>query len=295
MIVGSKIYNIIGFSYGIIAYLGGFIFLFLFFTSGWAVRTILLAIYAYQLLFAKKSDFVIRALTALKPQQYFKSYNVHISEKIPEKNSMMLVHPHGCLATNMIFTKIERPELQSFRMCASRLMLLTPISGLFAKWMGTESVDRGNIKKLISENRNISLVPGGFEEGNLTNCKEDRVFIKQRKGFVKYALQGGYRVYPSYTFGENKMYYTINGFDWLNLFMAKMKMPFAVFIGKRFLYPDDQIEINTVIGNGIPFPKIDNPSVEDVERFHVIYMENLVALYNENKEKFGGSKSLKIY
>lgn len=55
---------------------------------------------------------------------------------------------------------------------------------------------------------NLSFVPGGFEEATMTSTKEYRLFIKKRKGFIKFALKYKYKVYPLFVFNENKMYNT---------------------------------------------------------------------------------------
>ncbi len=46
--------------------------------------------------------------------------------------------------------------------------------------------------------KNISLVPGGFEEATLTDINSEKIFIKERKGFIKDALKYGYKVHPIY-------------------------------------------------------------------------------------------------
>ena len=40
----------------------------------------------------------------------------------------------------------------------------------------------------MKNNKNISFLPGGFEEASVTSNKEYRLWINNRKGFVKYAL-----------------------------------------------------------------------------------------------------------
>lgn len=48
-------------------------------------------------------------------------------------------------------------------------------------------------------------VPVRSQEATIT-CKDvDRVYIKERKGFVKYALEYGYDLVPAYTFGDAGM------------------------------------------------------------------------------------------
>lgn len=58
----------------------------------------------------------------------------------------------------------------------------------------------------MKEEKNIYLIPGGFECSTITSYGVDRAFIKNRKGFIKYALEYGYTVHPCYCFGENKIY-----------------------------------------------------------------------------------------
>ena len=73
------------------------------------------------------------------------------------------------------------------------------------------------------------MLPGGFEQATITCIKENRVYIKSRKGFIKYALQHGYFVYPTYSFNENKLYWTLDKFLNFRLFLNKIKMVAVIF------------------------------------------------------------------
>jgi 2-acylglycerol O-acyltransferase 2 len=44
------------------------------------------------------------------------------------------------------------------------------------------------MKNIMKTGKNIILLPGGFEEATITSPKELRVYIKNRKGFIKYAI-----------------------------------------------------------------------------------------------------------
>lgn len=48
------------------------------------------------------------------------------------------------------------------------MMLVIPFVGFFLRLWGVDSVDGGNIKKLMKSGKNIAIVPGGFEEATLT-------------------------------------------------------------------------------------------------------------------------------
>lgn len=85
----------------------------------------------------------------------------------------------------------------------SRVALFVPISGIVLRWYGVEGVDAHNFEKLLREGTPTAVLPGGFEEATITSNNENRVYIKKRKGFIKYALKYGTTIYPVFTFGEN--------------------------------------------------------------------------------------------
>ncbi len=70
----------------------------------------------------------------------------------------------------------------------SRFILNFPLTGLFLKLWGFQSVNHHNLKKLMRKGKNLGMLPGGFEEATLTTSDELRCWIESRKGFVKYAL-----------------------------------------------------------------------------------------------------------
>lgn len=71
---------------------------------------------------------------------------------------------------------------------ASRAIMALPVSGMVLRWLGVQSVDANNLRRHMKEGNTIALLPGGFEEATLTSNTKERVFIKKRKGFIKYSL-----------------------------------------------------------------------------------------------------------
>lgn len=140
----------------------------------------------------------------------------------------------------------------------------------------------------------MRFLPGGFEEATLTHNEKERIYIKDRKGFIKYSLQYGYTIYPCYTFNENKIYWTINWFENFRLLLNKFKCPGTIFYGKFGFLPRNDIEIVTVIGKGIEFPIIEKPTVEDVDKFHKLYVDTLKSLFDKYKNRFGITCELEI-
>jgi hypothetical protein len=82
---------------------------------------------------------------------------------------------------------------------------------------------------------------GGYAGGNVP-----LLVRRDRKGWVKYALQFGAPIYPAYTFGEERTYWTWLGCMPLRLAANKYQLPGAVFLGKWCLwFPWNHTELIT--------------------------------------------------
>mmetsp|Transcript_19297 Transcript_19297/g.53799 ORF Transcript_19297/g.53799 Transcript_19297/m.53799 type:complete len:114 (+) Transcript_19297:940-1281(+) len=108
-------------------------------------------------------------------------------------------------------------------------------------WYRCAPVSARAMKSKMRRNENIALLPGGFQEATLYTYGKHLVYIKRRKGFIKYALQYGYKVYPCYTFGEERTYLQLPGFNAIRLWLNKFHIPTVLFIGRFFLMPDNQV------------------------------------------------------
>lgn len=91
------------------------------------------------------------------------------------------------------------------------------------------------------------------------------IFISKYKIYInKYKIK---QVIPNYGFNENKTYKT-----WTNLkigfFLNKLKIPGLLFWSKYIIYPYHDLELHYVFGKSIQFPTIENPTKEDVNKYH---------------------------
>ncbi len=118
------------------------------------------------------------------------------------------------------------------------------------KMYGVEGSDPKNVRRLMNQQRNLMLVPGGYEEATLTEKGRDKVFIKKRKGFVKLALEYGYYLIPVYTFGESSLYSTLS-IPKLGLMLNKLKIPGLLMYSRNGILPDHNVKLTTVVGKPI--------------------------------------------
>jgi 2-acylglycerol O-acyltransferase 2 len=121
------------------------------------------------------------------------------------------------------------------------------------------------------------------------------VVLKRKTGFIKYALQFGYKVAPVYVFGEEKTLWKIDVLPkrfamWLN----KFNIPATVFFGKYGLLPDDDIDLRVVVGEPLVLPCIPSPSAEEVSKHHARYVKALRGLFDRHKEANGVAAEVEL-
>lgn len=110
----------------------------------------------------------------------------------------------------------------------------------------------------MSQGKKVGLVPGGYEEGTLATPDEMRLYLKNRKGFIKYALRYGYTIRPVLCIGENKAFETFDRLKSFRLLLSRFKLPASFFINKKYLFiVDPNIEVTTIVGKGIKKQNVD--------------------------------------
>ena len=80
------------------------------------------------------------------------------------------------------------------------------------------------------------------------------------------------------------MYWTIEVFPTLMLWLNKYNIPGTVFIGKLLFLPDYNVELYVVIGKSFQLPCIPDPTPEDVDKYHQLYIKNIITLFNKYKK-----------
>jgi hypothetical protein len=289
-----RIFPILGMFIGLLVYFASLLTVVFIFTGSTLFRTIFVLLLVYQFFFAKYSENYRNFLKFMRPWEIFTSYSVHCEKELENEKCLFSFHPHGVIGFGASMCGAMNEVLYKAYFCGSRAMINLPLSGIIARWMGVVGVDNKNFKDLMKQGKNIIFVPGGFEEATLTNYDKDRIFIKERKGFIKYALEYGYKVYPCYTFNENKIFYTFNYCEKFRLFLNKYKIPATLFYGNYGILPNCDIDLFTVIGKPINLPLICHPTKEEVDMYHQIYIDELVNVYNRYKLFFKASHELEI-
>lgn len=238
----------------------------------------------YQYFFVRKTKILREMLFHMKGTQYFKDYKLIIedSQELEDSAGLFTFHPHGYFATGLYLAHISHNVIKNNEICGSRMAFYYPWGGLMMKFLGLEGANPSNFEALMKIKKNISIIPGGFEEATLTLYGKDRIYLKNRKGFIKLAMRHGYHIYPVYTFGETNMLYSLSN-EKLGLFLNKIKLPGIIPYSKNLILPNNNENLLTVIGKKIEVPQNDKPSQEMIDKFHAFYVENLKRIFNKYK------------
>ena len=212
--------------------------------------------------------------------------------KIPKRDSktMVALGPHGILTIGWQTLVSSREYAdKGFKWLVAEILSSIPFLSDINTWSNIVDCGKKNMVEIMESGCNIALIPGGFEEATLYKRNRFRLFIKDRKGFVKYALQYGYSIQPCFVFGEEKTYWQLDMGDYfekVSLWLNHFKIPTTLFIGKFLFLPDNNVDINVVVGKDIKVPKIEKPTKQDVDKYHAEYVKAIEHIFNKYKSRF---------
>ena len=125
-----------------------------------------------------------------------------------------------------------------------------------------------------------------------------KIILKNRKGFIRMALQTGASLVPVFSFGENDLFNQApnpTGSP-LRRLQDKLKrmtgIGFPAWSGRGFFSEKSfgivafNRPVNTVVGKPIRVEKNAAATDEDVDELHRIYVRQVVELFEQNKAKF---------
>ncbi|RLN46960.1 hypothetical protein BBJ29_007343 [Phytophthora kernoviae] len=115
----------------------------------------------------------------------------------------------------------------------------------------------------MATGQNVCLIPGGFEEATLYERGKHRNYTIKRFGFIKLALQYGYKH---------------------RLRLNEFKIPGVLFYGlpQCFYLSCTNVDLITVIGKPLALPRIENPTKEDAQKYHSQYVQVLHNLFDKS-------------
>ncbi|CAI5535661.1 unnamed protein product [Closterium sp. Naga37s-1] len=157
------------------------------------------------------------------------------------------------------------------------------------QWARLAPATRPVLSSVLQRGRPVIIVPGGVQECLFMAPGKEVVFVRQRFGFIRLALQHGVPLLPCFAFGQTSAYrwWRPEG-AWYRWVARRIGFAPIVFWGMwgspiPFRTPLT-IAIGTPIGQGDPEP---NPSKERVAAVHAEYVRALERLFLHHRAHAG--------
>ncbi|XP_070699440.1 2-acylglycerol O-acyltransferase 3b isoform X1 [Pempheris klunzingeri] len=243
-------------------------------------------------------------------RDFFPIKLVKTAELNPNKNYVLGCHPHGIMSAGAFtcFSTESCGFIEAFPGVRATLAILAglfriPLFREYIMAAGLCPVSKPSLAHLLSKSGKgnaVVIVIGGAAESLASSPGVNTVVMRQRKGFVRVALEFGADLVPVYSFGENELFQQVIfsegslGRRLQDLFKKIMGFAPCLFVGERMAFLPYRSPITTVVGSPIPVPKSVSPTEEEVDHYHKLYMEALSKLFHEHKVSCGLSESHKL-
>jgi len=204
-----------------------------------------------------------------------------------DKNYIFCWHPHGRLFYGFALFcglfDIWFPELRNkeFFGGINDAMFNIPVLSTLMSLNGMIPCNRKSVEKKLARGDSLGLIVGGIEEVlEGTHEEKDVLYLKNRKGFVKVAMQNNVGLVPVYAFGENQLFqhepnWRLSFWKFVNNFI-KVGAPFPI-VGRGGLPIPFRKELFIVVGEPL-FAQAD----ETLDEFHARYIRAVEDLFQEH-------------
>ncbi|NXQ46335.1 MOGT1 acyltransferase, partial [Catharus fuscescens] len=240
-------------------------------------------------------------------REYFPIHLIKTSELNPNHNYLLGFHPHGVLVAGAFGNFCTDPPFKNLFPGLTPYLHIMPIwfgCPFFREYImsaGMVSASKESVSHVLNNKGGghaSVIVIGGAEESLNAHPGSLTLNILKRKGFIKMALKHGAHLVPVFSFGENELFKQVANpkGSWLRNVQEKLQkiMGFAlplfhargVFQYSFGLIPYRQ-PIHTVVGSPIPVKQNLNPTTEDIDQLHALYLQKLKKLFEEHKSNYG--------
>uniref|UniRef100_A0A3B5KRK6 Acyltransferase n=1 Tax=Xiphophorus couchianus TaxID=32473 RepID=A0A3B5KRK6_9TELE len=226
-------------------------------------------------------------------RDYFPVRLIKTHDLLPNRNYILGYHPHGifCFGAFCNFGTEATGFSKKFPGIKPSLATLAgnfrlPVLRDYLMSGGICPVNRHSIDYLLSCNGTgnaVVIVVGGAAESLHSAPGMNSVTLKNRKGFVKLALQKG----SQNTSLSQIPYENVSRESRYQIFYECAALLSTSWHGLPFLKGQTEL----TVGEPITVPKIEDPTEEMVELYHGMYVRSLLCLFDKYKTRFGLKES----
>lgn len=193
----------------------------------------------------------------------------------------------------------ERVYSGSKRHAAASILFYIPVIRELFLSLGCVDAGKSTFDRMLKKGHSMVVLPGGVMEQVISEYGKEDIFIKNRKGFVKLALDHKCSLVPIYAFGESHLFKVKPWFKNLRVWLAKnLQIGLTINFGRwgiPFLPYNDK-GLYLVVGQPIDCEDVlrkheRKDGETDVDIVHEEFTEKLVQLFNKHKDSLGFKES----
>eukprot|EP01126_Amoeba_proteus_P013633 TRINITY_DN1583_c0_g1_i16.p1 TRINITY_DN1583_c0_g1~~TRINITY_DN1583_c0_g1_i16.p1 ORF type:complete len:211 (-),score=36.17 TRINITY_DN1583_c0_g1_i16:176-808(-) len=175
---------------------------------------------------------------------------------------------------------------------AASVIFYTPVLKEIYTYMGVVDASRATAEWLLANDYSLFVFPGGIKEQIFTKTNgkyELHLTGLKHAGAVRLALKFGKPLVPAFVFGVPYWFRPIPGAYKIGKFLFEnFRMGLPLCYGKFFspFIPIMDEPLTVVVGKPLEFPKVPNPTEEQILHYQDIYIAEIKAIFEKYKEKY---------
>jgi len=218
-----------------------------------------------------------------------------------DKSLIYCVAPHGVAPLGItaypMFSKLFNSRLN--HPTGAPIVLKLPLIGWMLKRLGYIPAKAGAMRDVLAKKgENVSVILDGVAGMFQQDEKVEKLWLKERKGICKIALQTGSAIVPCYGFGHSSLWsVVVDPFRILEKVSIALNVSICPFYG-RFGWPIGPCRrqaTTMAFGEPITCEATAEPTNEQINELHAKMIEGFCTVFDKHKDAYGwGHKKVKI-
>lgn len=208
----------------------------------------------------------------------------------PRRAYVVALEPHSVLPIASIAFSAPSglTPLKRIRTLGSSALQRVPLARHLWTWMGMAAVSRASFARLLAEGTSCVVIPGGVQEILYMNVKQEVLFLRKRRGFIKMAMMAGAPLIPGFAFNQRHTYkYWFPRGEWYKKISRAMKFAPLVFWGVGGGPVPFGVPLTIVLGKPLEVAQKSDPTEDEVSELQRQFLAEMSRIYEKYKVQLG--------